>query len=305
MYAAPPPHSAPHRQITSSSELDHEHAATRPTRLAWQGLAATTAVIIIAVLARSPQAIQVLEERAGGAIPTKTRSKSDSPVPVPAPQPNRPVGQSAPANELNAARLAGLSALGPLAQKYPNDPAVLKALMIAHASDKTGYASALTVAMRLFEIAPKTAGDDEMRATLLRILAGPTEGAALAFEAVSTKMGPFGADLLFEVANDSNAGRSRERAGKLLEGPEIRKVASPALLIALDLKAASPCKRKDLFERARDEGDARALPLLKPLQATNGCTRMFLSRADCYPCLGNRTELNEAVKAIEARTSEH
>lgn len=286
-----------HASAASIAAITDEAPASRILRFTWLGLAAIFTLIVAAVLTRSPEAVQALEERASGRAVTYARPARDEATAT-APPP----GETAPEGELDKARLAGIVALAPLAQRYPNDPAVLRALMLAHAGDKAGYAQALTVARRLFEIAPKSAGDEDMRGTLTRILAGPPETATLAAEALTSKTGTFGPDLLYDLATDASAGHARERAGKALESPELRKTASPELLLALELKAALPCKRKALFARARAEGDERSLPFLKPLLVTNGCTKMFFAKIDCYECLGNREGLSEAIEAIEART---
>ena len=278
----------------SIAAITDETPASRILRFTWLGLAVIFTLIVAAALTRSPEAVQALEERTAGRAVTYARPARDEAT---APPP----GEIAPEGELGKARLAGIVALAPLAQRYPNDPAVLRALMLAHAGDKAGYAQALTIARRLFEIAPKSAGDEDMRGTLTRILAGPPETAALAAEALTSKMGTFGPDLLYDLATDASAGVARERTLKAIESPELRKAASPELLIALELKAAPPCKRKALFARARAEGDERSVPFLKPLLVTTGCTKMLFVKTDCYECLGNREGLSEAIEAIEAR----
>jgi hypothetical protein len=92
----------------------------------------------------------------------------------------------------------------------------------------------------------------------------------------------------------------RDYAAKLLDKPEVRKNATTPLLITLDLRVTIPCSRKALFARAREEGDGRALPYLKVLLPTKGCTKKRV-KVDCYECLGSRVDLKKAVDAIEAR----
>jgi hypothetical protein len=290
-------------EVTSSTELDPARAARRSTRLAWLGLVVTTATIVTAIGMRSPKTIQALLEESEGALgaaasgPTAAR---DAPSPSAPPRP--PPREGAPIAELDAARLVGASALGALAEKYPNDKAVLRALLLAYANDKAGYGPALSAAKRLFELDPQATLDDDMRTALLRIVNGPIDVAALALEAFASSMGQAGPDLLYEVANDPSMGRfPRDRAVKLMEGADVKKVASPALLIAIDLKMTSPCKRKDLFARAERDGDGRALVFLRPLTSTTGCTKMVVVKKDCFACLGNRAGLSEAIKAIEER----
>jgi eukaryotic-like serine/threonine-protein kinase len=268
-----------------------------PALLSWIGLLGITAIVLFAVSMRSPKTLDALEDMSpaigAGSSSSSRGSARGADEPPPAPT-------TAPAADLDAARAEGLVALGPLAQKFPSDPAVLKALMLAHASDKAGYSAAVGVARRLLEVAPSATTDEDVRRVLLLAANGPIDVAAQAFDLISTKMGSVGPDLLFElVTTTATAKYPKERAAKQLDDPAVRALASPALLIALDLRAALPCARKPLLSRARDTGDARSLSYLKQVAPTTGCG--FFRRGDCYDCLGNRAELKEAISAIEAR----
>jgi serine/threonine-protein kinase len=267
--------------------------------LSWLGLLGITAVVLFAVALRSPKTLDALEDVAsvdGAATPGAraglAAKTDDDPPPV--------VVTTASAPELASARLVGLVALGPLAQRFPGDPAVLEALMLAHAADKAGYAAAIGVARRLLDVSPKAATDEDVRRVLLLAANGSPDVAAQAFELIATRMGSAGPDLLFELMTTSATAKyPKERAAKQLDDPAVRALASPALLVALELRAVLPCARKPLLARARDAADARALAYLKPLVATTGCG--FFRRGDCYDCFGNRAELKETIAAIEAR----
>jgi eukaryotic-like serine/threonine-protein kinase len=266
--------------------------------LSWIGLFGITAIVLFAVAVRSPKTLDALEDiapvdgaRSSPAHTAGSTTSADDPPPEPT---------TAPAADLDAARAQGLAALGPLAQKFPSDPAVLKALMLAHAADKAGYSAAVSVARRLFDVAPATTTDENVRRVLLLAANGPIDVAAQAFDLISTRMGSAGPDLLFELVTTTTTGKyPKDRAAKQLDDPAVRALASPALLIALELRAALPCARKPLLARARDTADARSLGYLKQLLPTTGCG--FFRRGDCYDCLGNRAELKEAISAIEAR----
>jgi hypothetical protein len=267
--------------------------------LSWLGLLGITAVVLFAVALRSPKTLDALEDVAsvdGAATPGAraglAAKTDDDPPPL--------VVTTASAPELASARLVGLVALGPLAQRFPGDPAVLEALMLAHAADKAGYAAAIGVARRLLDVSPKAATDEDVRRVLLLAANGSPDVAAQAFELIATRMGSAGPDLLFELMTTSATAKyPKERAAKQLDDPAVRALASPALLVALELRAVLPCARKPLLARARDAADARALAYLKPLVATTGCG--FFRRGDCYDCFGNRAELKETIAAIEAR----
>jgi serine/threonine-protein kinase len=264
--------------------------------LSWIGLLGITAVVLLAVAVRSSKTLDALEDvaavsSAGTAGVAGAATSDDEPPAAPT---------TASSADLAAARAGGLVALGPLAQRFPSDPAVLEALMVAHASDKAGYLAAIGVARRLFDVAPKTTTDEDVRRVLLLAANGPPEVAVQAFDLIATRMGSAGPDLLFELATTATTAKSpKERSTKLLDDPAVRALASPALLIAIELRAVLPCGRKPLLARARDTGDARALASLKQPLATTGCG--FFRRGDCYDCFGNRAELKEAIAAIEAR----
>jgi hypothetical protein len=78
---------------------------------------------------------------------------------------------------------------------------------------------------------------------------------------------------------------------------------SPALAVAWDLKNAAGCDAKrGLLPRAKQHGDARALSLLRSMQATRGCG--FLGLTDCWSCLHRDGNLAATIDAIEERTGE-
>ncbi len=265
--------------------------------LAWAGLGALTVVIFFAALLRSPRSIEALEEGASGAaIADEPSAAAATSVAEPA------LPALAPAAEIDAARRAGLPAVEALVEKYPRDPAVLEALLLVQAVDRPRFGATIETAKRLFALSPESAGDDPVRRVFVRLCSGPSEIVQAVFDLIDAAPGSAAPDLLFEIANtDSPVPKPvKDRAQKLLDGAEMKKRASPALLVTLDLKAASPCARKAFFARATESGDARALPWLKPLVSTSGCKRFF-STYDCYACLGKRTELNAAIAAIEGK----
>jgi hypothetical protein len=70
----------------------------------------------------------------------------------------------------------------------------------------------------------------------------------------------------------------------------------------MDLRAARDCKaKKELLGRVKDNGDARLLPVLKPMKKETGCG--FLGTKDCYFCMRKDDDLDDAISAIEGRTS--
>ncbi|MEJ7728934.1 MAG: hypothetical protein WKG00_06950 [Polyangiaceae bacterium] len=283
--------------------------------LAGFGLVAIGAAVAAAVMLRGDDAVAALEgASAGSAVVAPgsgapaTPSGAATSAPGITPEPPRPADGVATMAELEAARSGGLTALGPLAQRYPNDPAVLKALLLAHAGSSGGYGAAMGVARHLFGVSPEATADEDVRRVILRTANAQPAAAAAAFDVMSQHMGSRGPDLLYELLIAPGIGKfPKDRAEKLLKDDRVKKQATPALLVANDLRAANGCGRKRLFARATEVGDGRSLPHLKPLALTNACRpsgifgRLSGDRLDCYPCLGSRAELRAAIEAIEGR----
>jgi hypothetical protein len=86
----------------------------------------------------------------------------------------------------------------------------------------------------------------------------------------------------------------------VLGEPKVREKASPALRIAVEMRAAIGCNKKyDLLDRAQSNGDRRTLVQLRPLVSQKGCG--FLGLGDCWSCMRRGTKLSDAVKAITER----
>jgi hypothetical protein len=89
-------------------------------------------------------------------------------------------------------------------------------------------------------------------------------------------------------------------AEALVHSRDVRAKASPALQVALELRAAETCEeRKALVVRALQHGDQRCLSLLGRLKSATGCGPT--KRDDCHPCLREGGELDEAIKAASKR----
>ncbi|MFO0755178.1 MAG: hypothetical protein U0359_01700 [Byssovorax sp.] len=268
--------------------------------LAWAGLGAIAAVIALAILVRSPQSIAVPEEEGAGG-PERISAEGAATATGSAAADLPALASSA---DLDAARHGGLSALEALAAQHPRDPAVQKALLLAQALERPRFGAAVETARRLFALSPESAGDPAVRRVFVRLASGPAETVDALFELIASIPGEAGPDLLDEIAGDDGAlpKAIKDRAQKLADTPAMKAKSSEARQIAQELAAALPCARKALFARAKEVGDARSLPALKPLVSTAGCKKFFRP-TDCYACLGNRADLTAAISAIEARST--
>ncbi|MDB5216171.1 MAG: serine/threonine protein kinase [Myxococcaceae bacterium] len=249
-------------------------------------------VIVVVVLAiRSPKVVTTVVTADGGTIEITETTK----------------GKVAPPDRVKAAVALGPEALETLAKEYPDDPSILQKLAVAYQAQGKNH-EALTTVRALLVAQPTAAGDDEILQVVTSLAAkGQGSDDDEAFALLEGPLGASGVDALIDmtVRAPGREGRDvrdhRARASKSLAKPEVRAHASPAAAILLDFKAATGCSAKhDLLARAKDDGDARLLPSLKPLKVTRGCGG-FLRAGDCHPCMRKDSALEDAIAAVEAR----
>ena len=125
-----------------------------------------------------------------------------------------------------------------------------------------------------------------------------------AFTLMETSMGSNGPDTLYNIAYElgPNYAGVAEKAKKILQRPDVKAKASPALAVTLDLRSANKCEsKKALLSQAGQVGDNNTLSVLKTYTPTRGCG--FLSARDCWPCMHKDGSLSSAIHDIEARTT--
>jgi hypothetical protein len=140
---------------------------------------------------------------------------------------------------------------------------------------------------------------------VLRRLHAATEDPELAREALrvlAALPGSKAADILYEVWVGKNHDPETARLARdLLYVESVREKASPALSVALDLRAGNlSCEDASaVVDRARAHGDGRSLRLLGTLTNRRGCGPN--NAEDCYPCLRSDGRHWEAVSAVLKR----
>ena len=214
---------------------------------------------------------------------------------------NKSPGERAPTDELAQASAKGANGLIPLAEKYPRDPYVLKPLLLAFASRSTGLADAMTIAQRLFDIAPEATRDPDLRFLVRKAANTPGETSIIAFSIMVEHMGTAGPDLLYEIMLGNS--RLTRHADELLASQDVRDIATPALQIAYELRKADSCAaRLPLLDRAAELGDLRSVSILSPLTvgSKRGCGRW--KRGPCSPpCAAEARRYVETIVRIMAR----
>jgi eukaryotic-like serine/threonine-protein kinase len=207
---------------------------------------------------------------------------------------------TAPADALSAATLAGASALEELAVKYPQDPAVYRALVKLHMSQKHAVEAMQTIP-KLVALDEKAADEDVVQDAVSAAAQGQPEAQDAAFALMENGLGPKGPDILYELLMSKQTGaRTLARVKQSLAKSDVRGRATPALAVAMDLKNAKGCDaKKGLLSRVKDQGDARSLALLRPLAETRGCG--FLGLADCWSCMHRDGTLMSTMAALEEK----
>jgi hypothetical protein len=207
-------------------------------------------------------------------------------------------------DELAAANVKGTQDLMSLAERYPEDPDVLRPLLYAFASRATGLTDALSTAERLLKIAPEDARDSDLRYLVRKAATSPGKASAIAFELMTDSMGTTGPDLLYDLfVSEPKVARQAEQ---LLNSPKVQMHFSPALTIAYDLRRANSCaSRVPLLARAAGLGDRRSVAILSPLAASSkrGCGRF--KRSPCLPACPEeaRAYLQTITKILERQPS--
>jgi serine/threonine-protein kinase len=230
-------------------------------------------------------------------------SKSVSPT-TPSGAPVEDTGPRATADELAHAVASGAPALEALAQRYPEDPAVMRALVETYAGDEKNYLKALEWSGKLVDKSPEANEWRTLRTLILRTAQGDEPAASRAFELMATRMGSHGPDLLYDLMIGAQQ-NVRDRAQVLLSQAAVHGRATPALRIAYDLRIAETCdKQVELLDRAAADGDDRTISVLSYVTdgSKTGCG--FRRKQRCPPRCGGEKHagpMRAAIDKIRAR----
>ncbi|MBN2194563.1 MAG: hypothetical protein JW751_17225 [Polyangiaceae bacterium] len=123
-------------------------------------------------------------------------------------------------------------------------------------------------------------------------------------ELIAVQQRPTTTDLLFEVwTGVPGRNPTTVLAERLVTSAAVRKHASPALAVALELRDVQDCNAAaELVARATEVGDRRALRSLQRLANKRDCGPD--GRDDCYPCLRDpkqRRALGTALTTVQKR----
>jgi hypothetical protein len=178
------------------------------------------------------------------------------------------------------------------------DAAALRAELRDAANGKAWRKGAEAL-ISICEADPEALKERDVAAAAVTIAAnlelGANDIAEQVFEALGLKGGAGGADVLYEIASTRGGSKAAGRANELLRRKEVLEKASPALRIALDIREAA-CKDKlSLLDRAKAEGDLRAVGALDILRSDTCNPRV----GQC--CYRRHAAVEETIHLIRAR----
>ena len=203
------------------------------------------------------------------------------------------------AADIDRARAEGVPALEAMIEKHPRQAELRVALAQALVKDKKLPAATEAVRVGL-ELDPKQSGSGKVAGVLFQTAqsAASTEAA---FALLEGRMGAHGADVIYDLAQAKEVRLAvRARAEAWLGSPAFQEASSPELNVAVALQNAESCEQKHaLLLRAKNVGDERSLPYIKPLAKTSGCGAA--KKTDCWRCLRKDARLADAIAAIEQR----
>ncbi len=257
------------------------------------GVVAGGAAVLAAVVMLLSSTLTALVARRGdtpAAAPTKAAATVATPaVPSPSAPPAVP-------RDLAGSETWDTATLSRIEQKPQSERTAAETMTLAQG--RRAQRRAMLVQMRK-DLAGKEPSAEDVK--ILRSAVGDGEAGYAALAAMAALAGPAGPDLIYEAwTKPRNRTPTTKFAEALVYSKEVRAKASPALGIALDLRAVKDCEQAaGLVEKAKEIGDRRALYPLSRLTRKSGCGAK--KRSDCFPCLGKRTEVVKALRSSGRR----
>ena len=235
-----------------------------------------------------------------------SRTDASAPlVPVPSAigpaldSPRAPHSKRAPSTLLERATAGDREALDDIARRPLDKRTAAEVLAHALGRDALRHAQVRALGKRLQKSAETGIEPKDFRELFDLINDRHTSVSALAEVAkIEHSIGP---DLLFHVWTATRQRTDTTRlAEELLFSRDVRGRASPALAVVLNLRDTKDCgKVRDILASALKHADRRSLVGLGRLKRRTGCGAG--ERGDCYACLRDSQEIEEAIKAAAAR----
>ncbi|WP_437755383.1 protein kinase domain-containing protein [Sorangium sp. So ce1389] len=248
------------------------------------------AAAVIAALASGGRAPPEPEPQLGLTQPPASALATNEPAPTDTTAAPGASGPAAPAPE--AAPAGSDAPAGPTVTDTPAEPPpdeeTRKALTSAARARK--WVKAAEALNQLAERDPTALRDRAVavaaRNVAISISKTGEELADKVFDALASRFGTAGLDVLYEIVETRGRSTPATRAAKLLRDPEIAARGTPAVRIAFELRDATCGEKLQFLDRAVSEGDQRTLVVLETA---------------VRPCYTKNRTIDEAIKKLRAR----
>ncbi|WP_437742815.1 protein kinase [Sorangium sp. So ce1504] len=265
-----------------ASRLGHEGLGGRVGRLAPYLGGGILAAAVIAALAGGGRAPPEPEPQLGPARPPASALATSEPTPA----------DAAAVPETPAPTAQAPEAAAPAAPDAPAEPppdeAARKALTDAVRARR--WVKASDAIQQLAERDPTALRERALaiaaRNVAIAIAKTGEQHADKVFEALSSRFGTAGIDVLYEIVETRGRSTPATRAAKLLRDPEIAARGTPAVRISFELRDATCGEKLPFLERAVSEGDERTLVVLE---------------TTVRPCYKKSRAIDEAIKNLRSR----
>ena len=246
-----------------------------------------------------PSASASPPEEGTAASQAPEQTKSPEPEPKPAEPERKTTKAPSGGSLLERAAEGDEAALTKLEERASGERSAEEALAVAAGRSALRLRAAKELRQKLARDA-KLASDPEV-VKALREHAVDIETQREALAAMAELPDERSADLLYEVwTRTPRRTPATELAESLLRSKDVRPKASKQVALAIELRDEQVCEKVPaLLERVMTNGDRRALPPLMRFLSKGGCGPN--KRADCFPCLGKRDTVREAIKAVRER----
>jgi hypothetical protein len=231
--------------------------------------------------------------------PPAAEEKTPADEPKPAPVESQPAKSKSSGSLLERAADGDEAALSKLEQRESGQRSAEEALAIAAGRSALRLRAARELRQKLAQDAKLAADPEIIKALREHAVDIETQREALA--AMAELPDGRSADLLYEVwTRTPRRTPATELAEALLRSKDVRPKASKPVALAIELRDAEVCEKVPaLLERAMNDADRRALPPLVRFLSKRGCGAN--KAADCFPCLGKRDTVRDAIKAARER----
>ncbi len=246
---------------------------------------------LVVVLSLGPRRSPVAAAPVSSAAPLPSRAPAAPPLASP-PHSKSPT-------QLERASAGDQAALAKLLAIPADQRSTEQALAIAK-GQQAKELHELAELMQKLQSDPKQLKERSIQRRLVAAARDPITGATT-LRGLAAIDAPESADLLYKVWTGTRAKTPMtELAESLVHSEAVQRRASPALAVALALRAKASCDvMKKTVERAGREGDRRSLVPLARMMLKRGCGER--KAHDCYPCLRDNHTLETAMAAVRRR----